>query len=175
MYYSLEFVGIGVTPNTRLAEDAGLAVSDGIDVDQHLRSSDPDVYAAGDVAAAEDPRWGRRIRVEHWANARHQGRTAALSMLRHDAVHDRLPYFFTDQYDLGMEYTGYAEGYDQDVLRGDVGRRELIAFWLRSGRVVAGMNVNVWDVVEEVAELVRSARAVDPDRLADPTVPLAEL
>ena len=171
----LVVVGIGVTPNTRLAEDAGLAVSDGIDVDQHLRSSDPDVYAAGDVAAAEDPRLARRIRVEHWANARHQGRTAALSMLGRDAVHDRLPYFFTDQYDLGMEYTGYAEGYDRVVLRGDVGRRELIAFWLRSGRVVAGMNVNVWDVVEEVADLVRSARAVDTDRLADPTVPLAEV
>ncbi|HKG52595.1 MAG TPA: FAD-dependent oxidoreductase [Actinomycetales bacterium] len=171
----LVVVGIGVTPNTSLAADAGLAVSDGVDVDEHLRSSDPDVYAAGDVAAAMHPSWGRRIRVEHWANARHQGRTAALSMLGRDAVHDRLPYFFTDQYDLGMEYTGYADGYDQVVVRGDVTTREFIAFWLRSGRVLAGMNVNVWDVVEDVGELVRSGRQVDVERLADPAVPLTAL
>src|SRR4051812_4487705 len=173
----LVVVGIGVTPNTQLAEDAGLAVSDGIDVDEHLRSSDPDVYAAGDVAAAQDPRWGRRIRVEHWANARHQGRTAALSMLGRDAVHERLPYFFSDQYDLGMEYTGHvgADGYDEVVFRGDVAAREFLAFWLRDGRVLAGMNVNVWDVVEDVAALVLSGREVDRSRLADPSVGLRDL
>jgi 3-phenylpropionate/trans-cinnamate dioxygenase ferredoxin reductase component len=171
----LVVAGIGVTPNIQLAATGGLAVSDGIDVDEHLRTSDPDVFAAGDVAAALHPRWGRRIRVEHWANARHQGRAAALNMLGRDCVHDRLPYFFTDQYDLGMEYTGHAAGYDRVVVRGDVERREFIAFWTRAGTVLAGMNVNLWDVGEDVSELIRSGRTVDPQRLADPEVPLQEV
>jgi 3-phenylpropionate/trans-cinnamate dioxygenase ferredoxin reductase subunit len=171
----LVVAGVGVTPNTQLAAAAGLSVSDGIDVDEHLRTSDPDVFAAGDVAAALHPRWGRRIRVEHWANARHQGRAAALNMLGRDCVHDRLPYFFTDQYDLGMEYTGHAAGYDRVVVRGNLERREFIAFWTRAGTVLAGMNVNVWDVGEDVSELIRSGRAVDPQRLADPDVPLREV
>jgi 3-phenylpropionate/trans-cinnamate dioxygenase ferredoxin reductase subunit len=171
----LVVAGIGVTPNIQLAATGGLAVSDGIDVDEHLRSSDPDVFAAGDVAAALHPRWGRRIRVEHWANARHQGRAAALNMLGRDCVHDRLPYFFTDQYDLGMEYTGHAAGYDRVVVRGDVERREFIAFWTRAGTVLGGMNVNLWDIGEDVSELIRSGRTVDPQRLADPEVPLQEV
>jgi 3-phenylpropionate/trans-cinnamate dioxygenase ferredoxin reductase component len=171
----LVVAGIGVTPNIQLAATGGLAVSDGIDVDEHLRTSDPDVFAAGDVAAALHPRWGRRIRVEHWANARHQGRAAALNMLGRDCVHDRLPYFFTDQYDLGMEYTGHAAGYDRVVVRGDVERREFIAFWTRAGTVLAGMNVNLWDVGEDVSELIRSGRTVDPQRLTDPEVPLQEV
>jgi 3-phenylpropionate/trans-cinnamate dioxygenase ferredoxin reductase component len=171
----LVVAGVGVTPNIQLAAAGGLAVSDGIDVDEHLRSSDPDVFAAGDVAAALHPRWGRRIRVEHWANARHQGRAAALNMLGRDCVHDRLPYFFTDQYDLGMEYTGHAAGYDRVVVRGDVERREFIAFWTRAGTVLGGMNVNLWDIGEDVSELIRSGRTVDPQRLADPEVPLQEV
>ena len=173
----LVVVGVGVTPNTGLAVEAGLDVSDGVEVDEHLRSSDPHVYAAGDVAAALHPRLGRRIRVEHWANARHQGRTAALSMLGRDAVHDRAPYFFTDQFDLGMEYTGYVTpgGYDEVLFRGDVAGREFLAFWLADGRVLAGMNVNVWDVVEDVADLVLSGRRVDPRRLVDPSVGLGDV
>jgi 3-phenylpropionate/trans-cinnamate dioxygenase ferredoxin reductase subunit len=173
----LVVVGIGVTPNTGLAVDAGLAVSDGVDVDASLRTSDPDVYAAGDVASALHPTLGARIRVEHWANARHQGRTAALSMLGREVVHDRAPYFFSDQYDLGMEYTGYVVpgGYDEVLFRGDVAGREFLAFWLADGRVLAGMNVNVWDVVEDVADLVLSKRRVDPRRLTDPSVALRDL
>ena len=170
-------VGVGVTPNVGLAQSAGLDVGDGVLVDEHLQSSDPDIVAAGDVAGAQHPLLGRRIRVEHWANALHQPPVAAKTMLGEPASFDALPYFFTDQYDLGMEYVGYVEpdGYDQVVLRGDPTAREFIAFWLHQGRVLAGMNVNVWDVVDDVQALIRTAQAVDLQRLADPAVPLSAL
>lgn len=167
-------VGIGITPNTALAAAAGLEIDNGVRTDEHLRTSHPDVFAAGDVANAFHPLLGKPIRVEHWANALHQPRTAARSMLGQEAVHDRVPYFFTDQYDLGMEYTGYVEpdGYDEVVFRGDVAARAFIAFWLADGRVLAGMNVNVWDVTDPIRELVRSGRPVDKAALSDPEVPL---
>lgn len=168
-------VGIGIAPNTALAEAAGLDVDNGVLVDASLRTADPDVYAAGDVANQDHPLLGRRIRVEHWANALNGGPVAARSMLGRDVVYDRVPYFFSDQYDLGMEYSGYAVpgGYDQVVFRGDVPGREFVAFWLQGGRVVAGMNVNVWDVTDAIQDLVRSGRTVDPARLADPAVPIS--
>ncbi|MFI9330334.1 NAD(P)/FAD-dependent oxidoreductase [Kitasatospora sp. NPDC052868] len=170
-------VGIGIAPDTVLAETAGLDVENGVRTDEHLRTSDPDIFAAGDVANAFHPLFDRHIRVEHWANALNQPQTAARAMLGQDAVYDRVPYFFTDQFDLGMEYTGYVEpgGYDRVVFRGDPATREFIAFWLADGRVLAGMNVNVWDVTDPIRELVRSGRAVDPDALADPAVPLSDL
>jgi 3-phenylpropionate/trans-cinnamate dioxygenase ferredoxin reductase component len=170
-------VGVGITPNTQLAEAAGLAVSNGVVVDARLRSSDPDIYAAGDVASAYHPVLGKHIRVEHWANALNQPQTAARAMLGQDVAYDRVPYFYTDQYDLGMEYAGYVEpgGYDHVVFRGDAERREFIAFWLAGGRVLAGMNVNVWDVNDAIQALVRSGKPVDTGRLADPGVPLEEL
>lgn len=171
-------VGIGIAPATGLAEAAGLEIDNGIKTDQHLRTSDPDVHAAGDVANAYHPLFGRHVRVEHWANALNQPQTAARAMLgQQDAVYDRVPYFFTDQYDLGMEYVGYVEpdGYDQVVFRGDPSTREFIAFWLSGGRVLAGMNVNVWDVTDPIRELVRSGRVVDTKALADPDVPLGGL
>jgi 3-phenylpropionate/trans-cinnamate dioxygenase ferredoxin reductase subunit len=170
-------VGVGIRPNTQLAEAAGLEVRNGIVVDSQLRSSNPDIFAAGDVANAFHPQLGTHIRVEHWANALNQPQTAARAMLGQDAAYDRVPYFFTDQYDLGMEYSGYVEpgGYDQVVFRGDVGQREFIAFWLRGGRVLAGMNVNVWDVSDAVQDLVRAARPADVSRLADQKVPLEEV
>jgi 3-phenylpropionate/trans-cinnamate dioxygenase ferredoxin reductase component len=170
-------VGIGITPNTGLADAAGLEVEDGVVVDERLRTSDPDVHAAGDAAALWHPALGRRLRVEHWANALNGGPAAARAMLGSDAAYDRLPYFFTDQYDLGMEYTGYAAPgeYDEVVVRGDQSSREFVAFWLADGRVRAGMNVNVWDVTDAVADLVRSGAPVDRARLADPAVPLAEV
>jgi 3-phenylpropionate/trans-cinnamate dioxygenase ferredoxin reductase component len=168
-------VGIGVTPATGLAEAAGLEVRDGVVTDQSLRTSAPDVFAAGDIANAYHPLLERHIRVEHWANALNQPLVAARAMLgTKEAVYDRLPYFFSDQYDLGMEYSGYAEagGYDRVVFRGDTAAREFIAFWLRDGRVLAGMNVNVWDVTGPVQTLIRARTQVDPDALADPGVPL---
>ncbi|MFI1888460.1 NAD(P)/FAD-dependent oxidoreductase [Streptomyces jumonjinensis] len=173
---------IGAAPRTALAEAAGLALADrahggGIAVDASLRTSDPDVYAAGDVAAAHHPLLGSRIRVEHWANALNGGPAAARSMLGQDVSYDRVPYFFSDQYDLGLEYSGWAPAgsYDQVVLRGDAGKREFIAFWLKDGRVLAGMNVNVWDVTAPIQELIRSGEPVDPEALGDPSVPLTSL
>jgi 3-phenylpropionate/trans-cinnamate dioxygenase ferredoxin reductase subunit len=171
-------VGVGISPRVGLAEQAGLDVDNGVQVDAGLRTSDPDVFAAGDVANAFHPLLGKHIRVEHWANAVNQPQTAAKSMLGQDVAFDRVPYFFTDQYDLGMEYSGYVEpgGYAQVVFRGDVPGREFVAFWLDgAGRVLAGMNVNVWDVNEDVQALVRSGRPVDPAALRDPGRPLDSL
>ena len=170
---SAVLIGVGVTPRTALAEAAGLAVDDGILVDATLRSSAPDIWAAGDVASALHPFYdGRRVRVEHWANALNQGPVAARNMLGAEEPYDRLPYFFSDQYDAGMEYSGLASGTDEVVIRGDVAARELIAFWVSEGRVLAGMNLNVWDVNDAVQALIRSRAVVDPARLADPDVPL---
>lgn len=173
----LVLVGVGITPNVALAQDAGLEVDNGIKVDEQLRTADPAVYAAGDVANAAHPRYARHIRVEHWANARRQGATVARTMLGRGAAYDRIPYFFSDQYDIGMEYTGYVDpdGYDRVVIRGDVGAREFVAFWVADGRVMAGMNVNVWDVTAPIEHLVRSGHRVDLDRLADPSVALDEV
>jgi 3-phenylpropionate/trans-cinnamate dioxygenase ferredoxin reductase component len=170
-------VGVGVRPRTELAEAAGLEVRGGVVVDEHLRSSDPRILAAGDVALAFSRPVGKHVRVEHWANARRQGAVAARSLLGQDAWDTRPPYFFTDQYDLGMEYTGYVgpEGYEQVVVRGDLASREFVAFWVAGGRVLAGMNVNIWDVADQIERLVLSGREVDAGRLADPSVPLDEL
>ena len=169
-------VGVGVVPATRLAQEAGLEVEDGVLVDAQGRTSDPRVFAVGDLANAENPALGRRVRVEHWANALNQPATVAAAVLGGPDTYDRLPYFYSDQYDLGMEYTGFADPEQDDlVVRGDVEGRELIAFWTRDGRVVAGMNVNVWDVTDDIKALIGSGAVVDPDRLADPDVPLNDL
>ncbi|TLQ46029.1 NAD(P)/FAD-dependent oxidoreductase [Streptomyces marianii] len=170
---------IGAAPRTGLAEAAGLALVDrehggGVAVDASLRTSDPDIYAAGDIAAVHHPLLGVRLRVEHWANALNGGPAAARAMLGREVSYDRIPYFFSDQYDLGMEYSGWAPpgSYDQVVLRGDAGKREFVAFWLKDRKVLAGMNVNVWDVTEGIQGLIRSGTAVDTDALADPGTPL---
>ncbi|MGO9052884.1 MAG: NAD(P)/FAD-dependent oxidoreductase [Streptosporangiaceae bacterium] len=170
--------GIGITPNAQLASAAGLKVDNGIWVSAQLRSSDPDIYAAGDVASAFHPLLGKHIRVEHWANALHQPQTAAQAMLGQDVAYDRVPYFYTDQYDLGMEYSGYADpdGYDEVVFRGDTGRREFIAFWLGAGgRVLAGMNVNTWDASDAIQALVRGRQPVDKNALRNLEYPLESL
>jgi 3-phenylpropionate/trans-cinnamate dioxygenase ferredoxin reductase subunit len=167
--------GVGVQPRTQLAVQAGLAVDDGVLVDAHLETSVPGVFAAGDVANAYHPFYGERIRVEHWANALHQGPVAARSMLGEAATYERLPYFFSDQYDVGMEYSGFARTWDRVVFRGDPASREFIAFWLEADRVVAGMNVNVWDVADPIQRLIRRRTPVDDRRLADPDVPLEHL
>jgi 3-phenylpropionate/trans-cinnamate dioxygenase ferredoxin reductase component len=168
-------VGVGVAPRTELAEHAGIAVDDGILVDERLETSIPGVFAVGDVANAYHPFYGRRLRVEHWANALNQPATAAKAMLGKPASYKRLPYFFSDQYDVGMEYSGYATSWDEVVFRGDPAEREFIAFWLERGRVVAGMNVNVWDVTGPIQELIRSRRPVDATDLRDADIALEEL
>jgi NADPH-dependent 2,4-dienoyl-CoA reductase/sulfur reductase-like enzyme len=172
----LVVVGIGVTPNVELAEAAGLKTDNGIVVDEWLRASHPDVFAAGDVANAYHPRLGRHVRVEHWDNAIEQGRTAARNMLGAEQRYERLPYFFTDQYDLGMEYVGHVgpEGYDEVALRGDVLGGVFTAFWLRDGSVVAGMHANDWDATDDIRRIV-SAKKVDLAALRDPDVSLDQL
>jgi 3-phenylpropionate/trans-cinnamate dioxygenase ferredoxin reductase subunit len=173
-------VAVGVTPDTTIAEQAGLRADNGILVDHRLRTDDADIFAAGDVANVDHPLLRTRVRVEHWSNALHTGPAAARAMLDGDVSYDRLPYFFTDQYDLGMEYTGWVPaGSAADlIVRGDLERRQFVAFWSVDGRITAGMNVNVWDVTDTIRDLVQAGLAgavVDPARLADPAVPLADL
>jgi 3-phenylpropionate/trans-cinnamate dioxygenase ferredoxin reductase subunit len=168
-------VGIGVRPRTELAAEAGIAVDDGVLVDACLRTDAEGVFAAGDVASAHHPLYGERIRVEHWANALNQGPAAARNMLGESLPYERVPYFFSDQYDVGMEYSGFARSWDRVVFRGDPASREFIAFWMEGERVLAGMNVNVWDVTEPIQRLIRERVPVDDRRLADTDVALDEL
>jgi 3-phenylpropionate/trans-cinnamate dioxygenase ferredoxin reductase subunit len=171
----LVVVGAGASPRDELARHAGLSVENGIVVDEFLRTSAPDVFAAGDVAATWNTRYNKRIRMEHWANALNQGPAAARNMLGQDTAYAKLPYFYSDQYDLGMEYNGYAADWDRVVLRGDRIGREFLAFWLQGGRAVAAMNANVWDQGDDIKALIRGGATVNADRLADPSVPLADL
>ncbi|MDP9402647.1 MAG: FAD-dependent oxidoreductase [Actinomycetota bacterium] len=171
----LVVVGVGAVPRTELAADAGLDVEAGILVDDRLRTGDERIFAAGDVASAWHPLLERRVRVEHWGNALNQGPAAARNMLGHQTPYDRLPYFFSDQYDVGMEYVGYASDWDRVVFRGDPASREFIAFWVARDRVVAAMNVNVWDVVEPMRRVIASKQPVHDARLADSDVPIDEL
>jgi NADPH-dependent 2,4-dienoyl-CoA reductase/sulfur reductase-like enzyme len=173
----LVVVGIGAIPSTGLAADAGLDVGNGVIVDAGLRTSAPDVFAAGDVANAFHPLYGKHIRVEHWANALNGGPAAARSMLGQGVSYDAVPYFYSDQYDLGMEAAGFTDpgSYDQVVYRGDLAGREFVAFCLSGGAVMGGMNVNVWDVNDDIQALIRSRRRVDEARLADLDIMIADL
>ena len=171
----LVVVGVGAAPRDELARAAGLGVENGIVVDELLRTSAPDIFAAGDVASTWNARYNRRVRMEHWANALNQGQTAARNMLGQDTPYTKLPYFYSDQYDLGMEYHGYAAEWDRVVLRGDPAGREFLAFWLKDGHVLAGLNANIWDQGDDIKALVRGDATVDLARLADPAVPLTDL
>jgi 3-phenylpropionate/trans-cinnamate dioxygenase ferredoxin reductase subunit len=169
-------LGVGVAPATRLARAAGLAIADGVVVDERLAADAPDVFAAGDVASALHPRYGRHVRVEHWANALEQGPAAARAMLGAGTPYDRLPYFFSDQYDVGMEYAGLHGAGDRLVVRGALEPAGFQAFWLDAeGRLTAGMHVNDWDAVEPIKRLVGGGAGVDAVRLGDLSVPLDEL
>jgi 3-phenylpropionate/trans-cinnamate dioxygenase ferredoxin reductase component len=171
----LVVIGVGVTPRVELAAAAGLEIDNGILVDELLQTASESVFAAGDVANAWHPFFERRLRVEHWHNALEQGPAAARNMLGKAEPYERIPYFFSDQYDVGMEYAGHATEWDEVVFRGDVEGREFIAFWLQGGRVMAGMNVNVWDVTDHIQALIRSRAEVDVGSLRDPDVDLATL
>jgi 3-phenylpropionate/trans-cinnamate dioxygenase ferredoxin reductase subunit len=168
-------IGIGADPRTELASASGLSVGNGVHVDEQLRTSDEHIYAAGDIAAAYHPFYGARVRVEHWANALNQGVVAGRNLAGADDVYDRLPYFFSDQYDIGMEYLGYAPRWDRVVVRGEPDDRKFIAFWISGERVVAAMNVNVWDVGEPLRKLLFSRAPVDVTRLEDAHVPLDDV
>jgi 3-phenylpropionate/trans-cinnamate dioxygenase ferredoxin reductase subunit len=170
----LVVVGIGVLPRTELAERAGLAVDRGVVVDSRLTTSDPHVLAAGDVANAFSPRYGRYLRVEHWETAKGQGRAAARTILGRGGEYDAVPFFYSDQYDVGMEFRGRIEGDERLVVRGVPADGAFVAFWLAGNRVSAAMNVNIWDAGEIVEELVTGALEVEADQLADPGIPLAD-
>jgi 3-phenylpropionate/trans-cinnamate dioxygenase ferredoxin reductase subunit len=172
--------GVGARPRTRLAEEAGLDVDNGVVVDAFLRTPDPRVLAAGDVARAYHPGLRRHIRVEHWANALNQGLAAGAALAGAGTPYERVPYFYTDQYETGMEYAGFvAPGeHDRLVVRGDAESGRFLAFWLSESRVLAGMNVSTWDVQPQIQSLVRAGwrgERVDPGRLADPDVPLEQV
>ncbi|CAM3201029.1 NAD(P)/FAD-dependent oxidoreductase [Stackebrandtia soli] len=174
---SVVIVGVGVVPNVELAERAGLKVDNGVVTDEWLRTSHPDIYAAGDVARSFRPFYGSHVRVEHWGNALETGPAAARNMLGRQVPFEQIPYFFTDQYDLGMEYVGWFPpgGFHKVVIRGAVEEKKFHAFWLDHDRVVAGMHVNLWDEgIDPVRDLIRGRAIVSPVKLADPGIPLAE-
>ena len=168
-------VGVGVAPMTELAEKAGVEVGNGVLTDEFLQTSVPGIFAAGDLANAFHPLFGERVRVEHWANARNQGPAAARNMLGKNRPYVRVPYFYSDQYDVSMEYSGYAPAWDEVIFRGDVASQVFMAFWLKDGRVAAGMNVNIADAAGKISDLVSSRRVVDKAKLADPDVSLADV
>jgi 3-phenylpropionate/trans-cinnamate dioxygenase ferredoxin reductase component len=171
----LVVIGVGAVARLQLAMRAGLeTTAGGIAVDEYLRTSVPNIYAAGDVAAAWHPRFGRHLRVEHWDNAIRQGKAAAANILGANEPYARMPYFYSDQFDFGMEYRGYAPEWGKVVVRGDLAKREFLAFWLADNRVIAAMNANLWDQGDELQRLVKSDERLDLTRLADPAVPLAE-
>lgn len=171
----LVVVGAGVLPRTSLAESAGIATDNGILTGADLQTDSPGIYAAGDVANAWHPFYERRVRVEHWANARRQGAAAGRALAGEAVSYDEIPYFFSDQYDVGMEYVGYVTESDRILYRGSVEEREFIAFWMNGDRIVAGMNVNVWDVSDTISDLIRSRSEVETEKLTDTDVDLASL
>jgi 3-phenylpropionate/trans-cinnamate dioxygenase ferredoxin reductase subunit len=171
----LVVVGVGVEPRIELATAAGLAVGDGIETSATLETSASGIFAAGDVASAWHPFYERRIRIEHWANARFQGAAVAKSMLGDATPYERLPYFYSDQFDLGMEYRGFAPTWDRVVVRGDLAGRMFLAFWLADDRVVAALNANVHDVGKSIERLIRSRAVVDDAALVDPAIALEDL
>jgi 3-phenylpropionate/trans-cinnamate dioxygenase ferredoxin reductase subunit len=161
-------VGVGVLPRTELAEAVGLEVDNGVVTDEYLETSVPGIYAAGDVASAFHPNYRRHLRLEHWSSALNQGPAAAWSMLGQKQAYDKIPYFFSDQYDFGMEYRGWATASDEVVFRGGERENEFIAFWLRDERVVAAMNANIWDQGTAIEQLILRSTPVDRNRLVDP-------
>jgi 3-phenylpropionate/trans-cinnamate dioxygenase ferredoxin reductase component len=171
----LVLVGIGVLPRTELAADAGLELDDGVVTDHRLRTSAPKIFAAGDIASAWHPLFNRRLRVEHWANARDQGIIAARNMLGQSHSYDRIPHFLSSQYDFSIEYAGHAWHWDQVVFRGDPASRSFIAFWLAGGRLVAGMNANIPGVHDDIEALIRSRTQISVEELLDPDLPLHEI
>jgi 3-phenylpropionate/trans-cinnamate dioxygenase ferredoxin reductase subunit len=169
----LVLIAVGVTPNTGLAGAAGLSVDNGIIVDDRLRTSDPAILAIGDVANAYHSMLERRLRVEHWDNAIRQGRLAAKTILGSRDRYDWQPYFYTDQYDLAMEYVGHSQPRDEVIVRGDLDSGAFLTFWIRQKKITAAMNVNIWDVNDELRALI--GRAIPADRLQDQGIALDAL
>ena len=168
-------VGVGVLPRTELAEAAGLEVDNGVVTDEYLETTVPGIYAAGDVASAYHPLYREHIRLEHWSSALNQGPAAAWNMLGQRRPYEKIPYFFSDQYDFGMEYRGRATSSDDIVFRRGEAEHEFIAFWLRDDHVVAAMNANVWDQGDAIEDLLARSNPVDRKDLADPDTDLVSI
>ncbi|CAI3801235.1 NAD(P)/FAD-dependent oxidoreductase [Pseudarthrobacter sp. MM222] len=175
----LVVVAVGVVPDGALAEAAGIGMRNGILTDASLRTSAPGIFAAGDVANALHPFTGEHHRSEHWSNALNGGKVAAKAMLGQDAALDTIPYFYTDQFDVSMEYSGFPSLVSgPPVIRGSLDAKEFVAFWQRDGQVVAGMSVN-WPrsakPQKAIKALIAAKTPVAPEALADPEVPLDQL
>jgi 3-phenylpropionate/trans-cinnamate dioxygenase ferredoxin reductase component len=166
----LVVVGVGVAPDLSLAVEAGLATDHGVLVDATLATSHPDVFAAGDIAEQQHPRSGCRVRVEHWANALHQGLSAGTNATGLSTTYDRIPYFFSDQYDMSMEHSGWPLPWDRVAFRGDPADAAFVAFYLHGERLVGGANVNVVDVNAHVERLILDGGTVDVAQLTDVSV-----
>ncbi|SDB82838.1 Reductase C-terminal [Raineyella antarctica] len=170
---NLVLLAVGAAPRLDLARAAGLEVDNGVLVDEKLRTADPAILAIGDIANAQNTLLGQRLRREHWDNALRQGALAARTIMGRGGTYDWLPYFFTDQFDLGMEYVGNNSPDDETLVRGSMDSGEFIVFWHRDGMVTASMNVNVWDVNDTLREIV--GHPVEAERLADTSVELTDL
>jgi 3-phenylpropionate/trans-cinnamate dioxygenase ferredoxin reductase subunit len=160
--------GVGVAPRTELAETAGIEVDNGVLTDEYLETSIPAIYAAGDVANAYHPFYRQRLRLEHWSSALNQGPAAAWNILGEKKVYDKIPYFFSDQYDFGMEYRGWSTPQDEVVIRHGKSDKEFLAFWLRDSLVIAAMNANIWDQGDQLEALIHSRTPVEKAKLSDP-------
>jgi NADPH-dependent 2,4-dienoyl-CoA reductase/sulfur reductase-like enzyme len=171
----LVLVGIGAAPNAELATAAGLAVEDGIVVDEFGRTSDPGIFAAGDVTRHWNPLIGRKLRLEAWQNAQNQAAAIAKAMIGGEAPHAEVPWFWTDQYDVNLQMAGAPEGWDSLVWRGAVTDKAFTLFYLHRGKIVACNTVNNGRDMRPSRELIAKGRIVDAARLADPTVKLQDL
>jgi 3-phenylpropionate/trans-cinnamate dioxygenase ferredoxin reductase subunit len=171
----LALVAIGIDPNVQLPRTFGLPLEgSGVRVDEGLRAADG-VYCAGDIALHAHPVLGRAIRVEHWEVAKNQGRGVAASIAGGHVPYTRLPYFWSDQYDVSLEYRGHAAGDDQAIWRGDRAGVRFSVFYLREGRVNAVLSMNDKETNEVGGKLIEGRRVVDPGALADESVDLAGL
>lgn len=170
----LVIVGIGILPNVELAAEAGIACDNGITVDQYCRTSDPDVYAIGDCASHPSPRYGRRIRLESVDNAFEQAKTVAANICGREVIHDKVPWFWSDQYDLKLQIVGLAEGFDRVVLRGDPATRAFSCCYLRGSELIALDAVNHVKDFMSARKLIAERAQFDLGRLANPAVTLKE-
>lgn len=169
----LVIVGIGIIPNVELAEAAGLTCDNGIVVNDHCQTSDPDIYAAGDCTNHPNPILDRRLRLESVPNAMEQARTACSNMLGGDKTYAAVPWFWSDQYELKLQMVGFSADGDQSVLRGDKASNEFAVFYLKDGNVVAVDAVNSPKEFMVAKQLY--GKAVNEADLANPAFELKEL
>jgi 3-phenylpropionate/trans-cinnamate dioxygenase ferredoxin reductase subunit len=171
----LAVVGVGVAPETDWLEGSGIDLENGVVVDEYCRTSDSSVFAAGDVANWWHPTFGERLRVEHYENAQNQGVAAAKAMIGKAEPYAPVPFFWSDQYDLTMQYVGHATGRDEVIFRGDIASRKFLAFYVRDGRLRAALGINRFRDVSAARRIIRDGIAVTPEQLADEQVDLRKL